>query len=82
MNGDKRQYVITKLPKYLIVHIKRFSQNTQHFAEKVQREQAAAAAKTAAHTSPISFLFAEIALSLSRALCHRTLPSSTSLSRT
>jgi len=34
MNGDKRQYVITKLPKYLIVHIKRFSQNTQQFAEK------------------------------------------------
>jgi len=34
MNGDKRQYVITQLPKYLVVHIKRFSQNTQHFAEK------------------------------------------------
>ena len=34
MNGDKRQYVITQLPKYLIVHIKRFSQNTQHFSEK------------------------------------------------
>jgi len=34
MNGDKRQYVLTKLPKYLIVHIKRFSQNTQHFSEK------------------------------------------------
>jgi len=34
MNGDRRQYVITKLPKYLIVHIKRFSQNTQHFSEK------------------------------------------------
>ena len=34
MNGDKRQYVITKLPKYLIVHIKRFSQNTQQYVEK------------------------------------------------
>ena len=29
MNGDRRQYVITKLPRYLIVHIKRFSKNTQ-----------------------------------------------------
>ena len=34
MNGDKRQYVITRLPKYLIVHIKRFSKNTQQFSEK------------------------------------------------
>lgn len=34
MNGDRRQYIITKLPQYLIVHIKRFSKNTQHFAEK------------------------------------------------
>jgi len=34
MNGDRRQYVITRLPKYLIVHIKRFSKNTQHFVEK------------------------------------------------
>ena len=34
MNGDKRRYVLTKLPKYLIVHIKRFSKNTQHFLEK------------------------------------------------
>ena len=29
MNGDTRQYVITKLPKFLIVHIKRFAKNTQ-----------------------------------------------------
>ena len=34
MNGDRRQYVITKLPKYLVVHIKRFSKNTQQFVEK------------------------------------------------
>ena len=34
MNGDKRSYVLTRLPRYLIVHIKRFSQNTQQFAEK------------------------------------------------
>ena len=34
MNGDKRQYVITRLPKFLIVHIKRFSKNTQQFSEK------------------------------------------------
>jgi len=34
MNGDQRRYVITKLPKYLIVHIKRFSKNTQQEAEK------------------------------------------------
>jgi len=34
MNGDRRQYVITSLPKYLIVHIKRFSKNTQHYVEK------------------------------------------------
>jgi len=34
MNGDKRRYIITRLPRYLIVHIKRFSKNTQHFLEK------------------------------------------------
>jgi len=34
MNGDRRQYVITKLPRYMIVHIKRFSKNTQQFVEK------------------------------------------------
>jgi U4/U6.U5 tri-snRNP-associated protein 2 len=34
MNGDRRQYVITKLPRYLIVHIKRFNKNTQQFNEK------------------------------------------------
>mmetsp|Transcript_26753 Transcript_26753/g.60498 ORF Transcript_26753/g.60498 Transcript_26753/m.60498 type:complete len:157 (-) Transcript_26753:369-839(-) len=34
MNGDRRQYVITRLPQYLIVHIKRFSKNTQQFVEK------------------------------------------------
>ena len=34
MNGDRRTYVLTRLPKYLIVHIKRFSSNTQQFAEK------------------------------------------------
>ena len=34
MNGDKRQYVITKLPRYLVVHIKRFAKNTQQFLEK------------------------------------------------
>merc|ERR1712070_256716 len=34
MNGDRRRYVITKLPRYLTVHIKRFSKNTQHFTEK------------------------------------------------
>ena len=34
MNGDTRKYILTKLPKYLIVHIKRFSQNTQQFLEK------------------------------------------------
>merc|ERR1712083_1114526 len=34
MNGDRRRYVITKLPRYLIVHIKRFSKNTQQFIEK------------------------------------------------
>jgi U4/U6.U5 tri-snRNP-associated protein 2 len=34
MNGDRRRYVVTRLPKYLIVHVKRFSQNTQQFVEK------------------------------------------------
>ena len=34
MNGDKRTYVLKTLPKYLVVHIKRFSQNTQQFSEK------------------------------------------------
>ena len=34
MNGDRRQYVITKLPQYLIIHIKRFSKNTQQYVEK------------------------------------------------
>jgi len=34
MNGDKRRYIITKLPKYLIIHIKRFSKNTQQESEK------------------------------------------------
>ena len=34
MNGDTRRYSITKLPKYLIVHVKRFSTNTQQFSEK------------------------------------------------
>ena len=34
MNGDQRRYTITRLPKYLIVHIKRFSKNTQQFSEK------------------------------------------------
>jgi len=34
MNGDRRQYVITKLPRYLMVHIKRFSKNTQQYIEK------------------------------------------------
>ena len=34
MNGDRRRYVITKLPRYLVVHIKRFSTNTQQFTEK------------------------------------------------
>jgi len=34
MNGDRRKYVITKLPPYLIVHVKRFSKNTQQFLEK------------------------------------------------
>ena len=34
MNGDQRRYKITRLPKYLIVHIKRFSKNTQQFSEK------------------------------------------------
>ena len=34
MNGDRRQYVITRLPRFLIVHIKRFSKNTQQFLEK------------------------------------------------
>eukprot|EP00966_Prymnesium_polylepis_P145356 3356763-Prymnesium_polylepis.1 len=34
MNGDRRRYVITRLPSYLIVHIKRFSKNTQHYVEK------------------------------------------------
>ncbi|KAL3919505.1 MAG: hypothetical protein SGPRY_005605 [Prymnesium sp.] len=34
MNGDRRRYIITRLPRYLIVHIKRFSKNTQQFSEK------------------------------------------------
>ena len=34
MNGDRRRYAITRLPRYLIVHIKRFSKNTQQFVEK------------------------------------------------
>ncbi|KAL1495626.1 hypothetical protein AB1Y20_016493 [Prymnesium parvum] len=34
MNGDRRRYVITRMPRYLIVHIKRFSKNTQQFLEK------------------------------------------------
>ena len=34
MNGDKRRYVLKQLPRYLVVHIKRFSQNTQQFTEK------------------------------------------------
>jgi U4/U6.U5 tri-snRNP-associated protein 2 len=34
MNGDTRRYVLTRLPKYLIIHVKRFSQNTQQFVEK------------------------------------------------
>jgi U4/U6.U5 tri-snRNP-associated protein 2 len=34
MNGDRRQYVITRLPRYLIIHIKRFSKNTQQYIEK------------------------------------------------
>ena len=34
MNGDRRQYVITRLPQYLIIHIKRFSKNTQQYVEK------------------------------------------------
>jgi U4/U6.U5 tri-snRNP-associated protein 2 len=34
MNGDRRQYVITKLPRYMLIHIKRFSKNTQQFSEK------------------------------------------------
>ena len=34
MNGDKRHYVITQLPRYLVVHIKRFSKNTQQQQEK------------------------------------------------
>lgn len=34
MNGDRRQYVIKRLPRYLIVHIKRFSKNTQQYVEK------------------------------------------------
>jgi U4/U6.U5 tri-snRNP-associated protein 2 len=34
MNGDRRQYVVTQLPQYLIVHIKRFSKNTQQYVEK------------------------------------------------
>ena len=34
MNGDTRRYTLTKLPPFLIVHIKRFSQNTQQFLEK------------------------------------------------
>jgi len=34
MNGDTRQFVLSRLPRYLIVHIKRFSRNTQQFAEK------------------------------------------------
>ena len=33
-NVRRRQYVITRLPQYLIVHIKRFSKNTQQFVEK------------------------------------------------
>ena len=69
MNGDKRQYVITKLPKYLIVHIKRFSQNTQHFAEKVQREPSSCSSKnTAAHTSLpfLSFLLRSLCLCRAR----------------
>ena len=33
MNGDTRRYVLTSLPKYLIIHVKRFSQNTQQFVE-------------------------------------------------
>ena len=34
MNGDQRRYKLTRLPKYLIVHIKRFSKNTQQEIEK------------------------------------------------
>ena len=34
MNGDRRRYVITRLPRFLIVHIKRFSKNTQQYTEK------------------------------------------------
>ena len=34
MNGDTRRYVLTSLPKYLIIHVKRFSQNTQQFVEE------------------------------------------------
>ena len=34
MNGDQRRYKLTRLPKYLIVHIKRFSKNTQQETEK------------------------------------------------
>ncbi len=33
-NGDRRRYVITRLPRHLILHVKRFSKNTQGFVEK------------------------------------------------
>mmetsp|Transcript_26842 Transcript_26842/g.61905 ORF Transcript_26842/g.61905 Transcript_26842/m.61905 type:complete len:489 (+) Transcript_26842:233-1699(+) len=34
MNGDRRQFRIKKWPPYLIVHIKRFTKNTQQLIEK------------------------------------------------
>ena len=34
MHRVRHRYVLTRLPKYLIVHIKRFSKNTQQFVEK------------------------------------------------
>jgi len=34
MSGDRRQFSIQKWPPYLIVHIKRFSKNTQQLVEK------------------------------------------------
>jgi U4/U6.U5 tri-snRNP-associated protein 2 len=34
MNGDRRQFRVTRWPPFLLVHIKRFSKNTQQVVEK------------------------------------------------